>query len=287
MLLLSHADAKPAVELLRTPERCYLIWIRCLVESVLTMVGMHHERPIEATTLLRDIVREHPSATRVLDAHRLDWCCGARRTLAESCASAGAPLDAVLSELATIEALGEHEGEPLTALEGARLTDVIAHVLDRHHAFTRAEASRLPALATKVAQRHGAAHPELAAVEELVHGLFDELAPHMLREERVLFPFIASLEAAREAHAPAPRSPFGALGNPIQRMTTEHEGAGRLLEELARVTNGFTTPREACGSWSALYAGLRAHDADLRRHVWIENEILFPRAIELEQRTGH
>lgn len=247
---------------------------------------MQHDRPIEATTLIRDIVREHPSATRVLDAYRLDWCCGARRTLAEGCASAGAPLESVLGELATIELLGEREGEPLTALGGARLADVIEHVVGRHHELTRAEASRLPALATKVAKRHGAAHPELAAVEELVHGLFDELEPHMLREERVLFPFIVALEAAREAHRPAPRAPFGTLANPIQRMTTEHEGAGRLLEELVRVTNGFTIPSEACGSWTALYAGLRDHDADLRRHVWIENEILFPKAIELEQRGG-
>jgi len=246
---------------------------------------MQTERPIEATTLLRDIVRDHPGATRVLDAHRLDWCCGARRTLAEGCASAGAKLDDVLHELEAQPSRSE-PAEPLTALEHAPLAEVVRFLVEHHHAFSRSEGARLPALATKVARRHGAAHGELAAVEELVHGLFGELDPHLAREERVLFPYIVALEHSVLAESPPPRAPFRALVGPIGVMTGEHEAAGRLLDELARTTRDFHAPAEACGSWLALYDGLRAHDADLRRHVWIENEILFPRAIELEQRTA-
>lgn len=247
---------------------------------------MARDRAIEATTLLRDIVRTRPRALGVLDRYRLDWCCGARRTLAEACARADAPLDAVIDALAGLET-GAVASEPFVDLAGARLVDVIAHVVGRHHDFTRTQAPLLRALATKVARRHGAEHPELVAVDELVHGLFDELEPHMVREEKVLFPFIEALERERDRHAPPPRSPFGSVSQPIQRMTTDHEDAGRLLDELVKITDGFTLPASACGSWTALYEGLRAHDADLRRHVWIENEILFPSAIALEQRSVH
>lgn len=241
--------------------------------------------PLEPSILLRDLVRDRPRAIGVLDTYRIDWCCGARRTLAEACATAGAPLPAVLEALrASPEATPASQLPSFAELGSRPVTEIVRHLLDHHHAFTRAEGPRLRALASKVAKRHGAAHTELSAVEELVHGLFDELDQHMLKEENVLFPYLEALARAPAGQRP-PAPPFGTVARPIQAMMGEHEDAGRLLDELVRVTDAFRLPAEACGSWTALYEGLRAHDADLRRHVWIENEILFPSALALEQRA--
>jgi regulator of cell morphogenesis and NO signaling len=234
---------------------------------------------IDGSTMLRDVVRAFPGATRVLDLHRLDWCCGARRTLAEACAKSEAHLPQVLEELRSVaDGPTSSDDAMLDRLARASVSEIVRHVVARHHAYSRTEGPRLRALSTKVARRHGAGHPELAAVEELVVGLFDELGPHMMREERILFPFMLALESG------ASTMPLLAVDRPIEIMTRDHEAAGRLLDDLARVTTGFSAPADACESWRALYAGLAAHDADLRRHVWIENELLFPAAIELDQK---
>lgn len=240
-------------------------------------------QPIDATTLVRDIVRAHPGAVRALDAYHLDWCCGAQKTLAAACASAGAPLPDVLEALSR-----EPDGAPddlVAPSPNESLGVILTRIVSAHHAFSRAEERRLRELATKVMRRHGDAHPKMAGLAELVHGLFDELHAHMEREERVLFPYIEALERAR-AVGTAIVAPFGTVRAPIRMMMSDHDAAGLLLEDIARLTDRFTPPPEACGSWTLLYEGLRVHDADLRRHVWLENEVVFPRAIELEQRSS-
>ena len=147
---------------------------------------MSRSAPIDPTMLLRDIVRQRPAAIGVLDAYRVDWCCGSRRTLAEACASAGAKLAEVM---AALERGAARSADPpaFAELAGRSVTELVGLVRDGHHAFTRAEGPRLRSLATEVAARHGAEHSELVAVEELVQGLFDALETHMIKEERVLF----------------------------------------------------------------------------------------------------
>jgi len=167
------------------------------------------------------------------------------------------------------------EKEPLTAL--------VRFILDTHHVYTREAIASLPPLATKVHGRHGEAHPETRRVEALVHRLAGDLAPHLQKEEQILFPYIVALE---ETGGRSAASCFGTVRNPIRMMMAEHEAAGEILVELRAVTVGYTLPPDACTSFQAIYAGLTQLEGDLHRHIHLENNILFPRAIEMEEAGG-
>lgn len=158
------------------------------------------------------------------------------------------------------------------------LTAVVTFILETHHVYTRAAIASLPPLAAKVRARHGELHPETLGVERLVQRLVEDLGPHMLKEERILFPYILSLEApARGGDAC-----FPTVQNPIRVMLREHEAVEEILGELRSVTANYTLPADACESFLALYAGLKDLAADLERHIRIENDVLFPGAIALE-----
>lgn len=237
------------------------------------------QKTLESTMLVRDLLRDHPAAVSVLDRHRIDWCCGAGRTLERACADAGTTLDHLADEVARVEAEAGARALDVKTFEAMSLADVVAHVEHAHHTFSRSEGQRLRALATKVARRHGSSHAELLGLERAVHSLFDELDAHMIKEERVLFPAIRALELGEPPGLPS-------FGGPISVMKAEHEHAGELLAAIAALTENFRAPPEACASWRGLYDGLLDHDADLRHHVWLENEIVFPRAIAAMQARG-
>lgn len=239
--------------------------------------------PFGPDTPVRDVLHAAPQALAVLERHRLDYCCGAGRSLAEACRRVGADVGAVLTALEAAAADPVPARSGLVA-EGLSLDALVGHVLDHHHVETRRAMATLPALAAKVATVHGAAHPELVRVREVVEALFHELAAHMTREEDMLFPYLRALVAAERAGARPARPSFETAARPIHVMRMDHEAAGALLVELAELTGGYAPPADACGSWRALYDGLEAHNKDLMRHMWVENEQLFPKALELEAR---
>ncbi len=175
---------------------------------------------------------------------------------------------------------------PDLAPESLGVKALVEHVLASHHVVTRRVIQSLPALAKKVAAAHGAERPELHRLQETVAALFHELDAHMAREERVLFPYFIALADAEERGKRCRKPSFETAARPIRVMRMDHDAAAALLAEIAELTDGYRVPEGACGSWIALYEGLEAHTRDLQRHVWIENELLFPRAIELEARVS-
>jgi regulator of cell morphogenesis and NO signaling len=231
---------------------------------------------IDSTMLVRDLLRAHPTAVIVLDRYHIDWCCGAGRALGEACARAGVTVDQISADVASAEAQAGVRALDVHRFEAMALSDVLTHIECAHHGFTKSEGQRLRALATKVASRHGDVHEELRALEGVVHAFFDELESHMEKEERVLFPAIRAMESGKGVLLPS-------LTAPVAVIKAEHEHAGEQLAQIAALTDNFRPPPEACASWRALYDGLLEHDADLRHHVWLENEIVFPRGIALLQ----
>jgi regulator of cell morphogenesis and NO signaling len=139
-------------------------------------------------------------------------------------------------------------------------------------------------LAEKVRSRHGAVHPELAEIERLFSELCCELATHMLKEEQVLFPHIARMEHCALAGETIPPAFFGSVKNPVNTMFNEHESAGDLLKQMRALSSDFTPPMGACPSYQGFFHGLLEFERDLHHHVHLENNILFPRAIEIEAR---
>jgi regulator of cell morphogenesis and NO signaling len=134
--------------------------------------------------------------------------------------------------------------------------------------------------------RHGSTKPELPVIANTLTQLDEELAQHLAKEEAVLFPYIAGLERSITIGTPKPHCCFGTVANPVAMMTQEHDAAGALIAEIRRLSGGFTTPVDACPTFHAFYDGLREFEQDLHQHIHLENNILFPRAIELENSTS-
>ena len=104
----------------------------------------------------------------------------------------------------------------------------------------------------------------------------------MFKEEQVLFPYIVAMAQAAEQHQARPFAPFGTVNNPIRMMLREHDTAGEILRELRAVTSDYTVPPDGCISYQTLYKALENFESDLHQHIHLENNLLFPKALELE-----
>ena len=230
---------------------------------------------------VRDVAMELPQSTRLFEKLKIDYCCGGSKPLAEACASAGLDVDNVLELLAQTTQSSATNGDSV-AFQNLSVTELITHILDTHHVFTKSEMARLQSLADKVLSAHGGNHPELIHLDELLTQLCADLKPHMFKEEQVLFPYIVALATAVDQNRAIPFAPFGTVNNPIRMMMREHDTAGQILRELRVLTSDYKVPADACLSYQTLYQALENFEKDLHQHIHLENNILFPKALELE-----
>ena len=220
---------------------------------------------------VREIVLGVGDAAGVFDELHIDYCCRGAKTLADACAEVGVPMAVAVTLL-------EHEAEhrarpPEAAWVDAPLAELVDFVQHDHYAFTREKIAALAHRASNVRRAHGAAHPELVRVEELVCALVRELAPHIDQEERVVFPAIRALP---EDSAIAPE-----LGALVHEMVRQHEGIGALLRQLHGATADYLVPSDATPPFESLYEDLAALEREVRHHVHLENNVVFPRALAL------
>jgi len=233
-----------------------------------------------ATQTVREIALEQPTSIRVFERLGIDYCCGGRKPLSEACEARSLEVDTVIAEL---EAAAAGPRGPVQDFAKEPLAGLCAHIVATHHEYVKRELPRLMTLAQKVVNRHGENHPELPLIQATLARLGEELTQHLAKEEMVLFPYISKLERAVAESGPKPRSCFGTVSNPITMMTREHDDAGMLLEVLRKKSNEYTTPEGACPTYHAFFDGLREFEQDLHQHIHLENNVLFPRAIEMEE----
>jgi regulator of cell morphogenesis and NO signaling len=230
---------------------------------------------IDPERTLADVVTAHPEVARTLERHGLDYCCHGDRSLRDACRAADLDPAVVAAELAAATTSGV--GEPWTDLDVGALAD---HIEATHHRYLWDELPRLGALLEKVVAVHGARHPELAEVATMFDVLRAELEPHLVKEERMLFPMIRELDRATSR----PTFHCGLLRNPISVMLREHEHAGEVLARLRTTTDDYRVPDDGCASYRACYDGLAELEADTHLHIHKENNVLFPAVLELERR---
>ena len=162
------------------------------------------------------------------------------------------------------------------------LVELASHIVQTHHTFARTELASLFTLADRLVVEVGERHPALARIQALICALADDLLPHMLKEERVLFPYLVALEQAKASGTHVSPS-FGTVSRPIDALHAGHEIQTSLLRELREVTGDYHAPADATNRHRALYDGLAALDRDLCEHIRLENEVAFPRAEQLER----
>lgn len=217
---------------------------------------------IDANETLGQLATAHPAATRVFLRHRLDFCCGGRQKLADACRESGLDAAAIIEEIAA------SDGAPTTERWDEKpLPDLIDFILTRFHEPLRRDLPALVEAAQRVERVHGdkpTCPRGLAALLERVHA---EIQQHLAKEEQVLFPAIQSGSHGPQVHMP------------IRVMMQEHDDHGANLQQLRELAGNFVPPPEACATWRALYSGLETLEAELMEHIHLENNVLFPRAL--------
>ncbi len=237
--------------------------------------------PIDATKSVKEIVLEVPASISVFERLGIDYCCGGDQQLEAACQAAGRPVEEVLRSLEAAKTATHGE---TSILDWSRepLARLMSHIVEKHHTFCREQVSRLEPLLAKVSEAHGARHPELRRLQNLFAGMSKELLMHLVKEEQTLFPYIAHMEETVRQGRPLLRPAFGTVQNPVRMMVLEHDNAGATLHEMRRLSRDYEVPADGCNSYRALYDGLMTFESDMHQHVHLENNILFPRAVGME-----
>jgi len=233
---------------------------------------------------VREVAVENPAATRVFERFGIDYCCGGNQGLEQACQMAGVSFDEVVDSLEMDEEAAR-ASKPVHDWRSEPLSELITHIKNTHHKYTREETVRLAALLQRVCSVHGKNHPELHGIRETFGWLSPELMTHLMKEEMVLFPYIARMEESVIQREPVLPGPFGSVQNPVAMMEHEHDSAGAALRSIRKASNDFAAQADACVSYQTLYKALADFEADLHQHIHLENNILFPRAIAMEKRA--
>jgi regulator of cell morphogenesis and NO signaling len=229
---------------------------------------------------VKEIVTADHRAAAVFEKHAIDFCCNGGKPLEQACAERGLDPGVVIRELQELKT-GE-VGSPFRPNEWD-LDALADFIVNTHHRYVRRTIPLILAHIDKVASVHGGNHPELAGIAERVHAVADELTRHMQKEESVLFPYVKALVEADSEHRPMVPPPFGTIRNPISMMEAEHRSAGDSFTFIREASSGLTPPADACTTFKVTYAELAEFERDLHQHIHLENNILFPKAIALEE----
>jgi regulator of cell morphogenesis and NO signaling len=228
-------------------------------------------------TTVGEIVGTDFRAASVFEQFGIDFCCGGRRSVAEACRTAAVDPELVARALAALPA-ARPDDDDVTSWTVDRLVD---RILATHHAYVRSATPTINRYLAKLVDVHGQRHPELSRVAQAFERLGRDLEQHMLKEEWILFPYVRSL-AAPNGSSSRP-SPFGTVENPIRMMEREHRDAGDEMRLIRELTNGYTPPPDGCTTYRVAFEELARFERDLHRHVHLENNVLFPRAVALER----
>ena len=229
---------------------------------------------------LGEIAAKDLRKAEVFKKYGLDFCCGGKKTLEEACKVKGVDIVKVKEELErhsdNLSKMPQHD------FNSWNLTFLTDYIVNVHHSYVQQNIPILADLSQKVADHHGKTNPELNSIKDKVDEMLSELKVHMKKEENILFPYIKQLESSKTTGSPAPGG-FGSILQPISVMENDHDIVGNLADEIRVLSSNYTTPANACNSYSLLYKKLAEFEDDLHMHIHLENNILFPRAVEMEK----
>ena len=235
---------------------------------------------IEPDNIVGELVANDYRTAAVFHAFGIDFCCKGDRSIAEACelkkVEPRALMDALESEIKLAETNSpDYNSWPLNVLAD--------HIEKKHHRYVESRLLEIKPFLNKVVSVHGGRHPELAEIAQLFNQTAGELTMHMKKEEFILFPFIRKMVKLKASGEPLTASPFGTVQNPITMMQQEHETEGERFQKIATLTNTYTPPVDACSTYKVTFAMLKEFEDDLHLHIHLENNILFPKSVEMER----
>lgn len=234
---------------------------------------------VDDTRTVGKMVAEDYRKAEVFKRHGIDFCCGGNISLEEACTTKNADLSKVQEELTEID---DRQAPPEEDFESWELDMLVDHIVGVHHVYVKKANPTIREFVNRVKLVHGDYKPNVSEISNRFDALAEELDMHMQKEENILFPYIKQMVQAKKNGTPI-QAPFGTVQNPINMMLAEHDSAGNELEIIQKLTEDFIPPKGACATHKVSYGQLKEYADDLMRHIHLENNILFPKAIELEK----
>ncbi|PZX50675.1 regulator of cell morphogenesis and NO signaling [Algoriphagus ratkowskyi] len=231
-------------------------------------------------SIIGELVATDYRYATVFQNNKIDFCCQGNRTIEEACDRKKVSIDALLVELNNAAQVTDGAS---TDFNSWPLDLLATYIEKKHHRYVESRITEIKPMLAKIVKVHGDMHPELLEVEELFLGSAGELTAHMKKEEFILFPFVKKLVEAQESNTEVTPGQFGTVANPIAMMMDEHSAEGERFRKIAEITNDYTPPKGACTTYMVTFSLLKEFEQDLHHHIHLENNILFPKAIELEK----
>ncbi|MBL0308285.1 MAG: iron-sulfur cluster repair di-iron protein [Bacteroidetes bacterium] len=234
----------------------------------------------EGSETLGEIAAKDLRKAQVFKKYGIDFCCGGKKTVKQVCIEKGLDVAKIEQELQQADQVVASRPLPYNDWAPDFLAD---YIVNTHHSYVKKNLPDIRGYADKVARVHGGRHPELLPINKLVEDIYEEFSGHMMKEEQVLFPLIKQMVKAIETNQPLTTSGIGSVDSPIRMMESEHELVGNYMAEIRTLSDNYTLPEDACASYSLLFRMLEEFEEDLHIHIHLENNILFPKALELEK----
>jgi len=238
------------------------------------------QEAFEQLTLAQIVTKDHRAAG-IFEKHNLDFCCKGNKSLSEACKE---------NKLDAKEILAELQNGTISTNENSlrsnewELDFLADYIINNHHQYVRNSIPIISAHAEKVAHVHGEHHPETIEINKIFSVVYKDLRQHIMKEEEILFPYIKYLVKVKNNGSKPERPYFSTIKNPINMMESEHTSAGDSLFKIRKLSDNYFLPSDACTTYSTYYKELKEFEEDLHKHVYLENYILFPKAIKLEEK---
>jgi regulator of cell morphogenesis and NO signaling len=236
---------------------------------------------IEVSKHVSEIVAEDYRTAAVFESHGIDFCCGGNITITQACSIAGIEPEKIVKLLTEVTS---EKSEQQIDFQIFPLDLLADYIEKKHHRYVEEMIPVIREYLDTVCAAHGSAHPELLQISELFSQSADQLVMHMKKEELILFPFIRKIVSADQKNLKPEKPQFGTIENPIASMIDEHNNEGERFKKIANLSDNYDPPSEACNTYRVTFAYLKEFEKDLHLHIHLENNILFPKSIELEKR---
>ena len=225
------------------------------------------------------VAKDYRTAS-VFKKYGIDFCCQGNRTIDEACQKKNIDSKSVVNDL---DAIIQAQGENTTDYKSWPLDLLADYIEKKHHRYVEEKTAEILPYLDKICRVHGERHPELFEINEHFNKTAGELAMHMKKEELILFPFVRKLAQAKQEGSNVIAPPFGTVQNPIEAIMQEHTNEGDRFRKIEELSNNYTPPQDACNTYGVTLGLLKEFEQDLHLHIHLENNILFPKAIELEK----
>jgi regulator of cell morphogenesis and NO signaling len=238
---------------------------------------------IQENEIIGSLVAQDYRTASVFKKYGIDFCCQGNRTISDACEKKDIDAKLVLHDLDTVIQAREENGADYNFWPIDLLADYIEK---RHHRYVEKQTAEIKPYLDKICRVHGDRHPELFEIKDLFNECAGELAVHMKKEELMIFPLIRKMVKAQDHGETLVASHFGTIKNPIEMMMLEHTTEGDRFRRIAELSNDYTPPQDACNTYAVTFALLKEFEQDLHLHIHLENNILFPKSIELESQLN-